>query len=132
MPARSVTDVQPASHATTAPLARACGVGVPGVLVAIAGLHAAWALGSPWPAASERELAERVLSERERERLDGGLPPAPLTWAVAIGVLGAATVDVIGGPRDPYERLDLTLYSPLCLALGAGTAIVARGANPTA
>ena len=37
--------------------------------------------------------------------------------------------DVAGGPKGAYQRLDLTLYSPLCLALGAGTAIVARQAD---
>ena len=36
--------------------------------------------------------------------------------------------DLRGGPGDTYERLDLAVYSPLCLALGAGSAVVARRA----
>ena len=54
------------------------------------------------------------------------------TWVVA-GVLllrgGAGPItDLAGGLDDRYERLDLLLYSPLCLALGAGAALVAREA----
>ncbi len=144
-------------------LTRVCGIAVPSVLVAIAALHAAWALGWYWPGGSERELAEYVLSSGERRQLDGGLPPAALTWAVALALAGAAAIvravgtgarsralrgaawsvaavflargvvflpsDVIGGLDDSYERLDLTLYSPLCLALALGTAIVLRGTD---
>ena len=138
---------------------------MPGVLVAIAALHAAWALGSPRPAAGQRELAERVLSQGGRRRLDGGLPPAPLTSAVALALLAGAVIvravasgmpsralrgaawgisavflargvvyiptDLIGGLGDGFERLDLAIYSPLCLALGAGTAVVVRCTSPT-
>lgn len=141
-------------------LARACGVAVPSALLAVAALHAAWACGWYWPASSERELAEYVLSRAERERLDG-LPPASLTWLVALGLACAAGVvralaagsrsralrsagwgvagiflvrglvylplDVIGGLGDRYDRLDLTVYSPLCLVLAAGAALVLRG-----
>ena len=144
-------------------LARACGLAVPGVLIAIGALHAAWALGWYWPAGSERELAEYVLSRGERERLDGELPPAPMTWLVAFALTGAAAVvrsvaggtrsrtlnaagrgvvaiflargllypplDISGGLDDPYDRLDLAIYSPLCLALAVGTALVLRGAT---
>jgi hypothetical protein len=141
-------------------LARACGLAVPGVLIAIAALHAAWALGWYWPAGSERELAEYVLSSGERERLDGELPPAPITWLVAFALTGAGAVvraiaggtrsralhaagwgvaaiflarglvypplDVIGGLDDRYDRLDLAIYSPLCLGLAIATAVVLR------
>lgn len=141
-------------------LVRVSGVAVPTVLIAIAALHAAWALGWYWPAGSERELAELVLSSGERERLDGGMPPAAITWVVALGLAGAATVvraaasgtrsrtrrgaawgvatiflvrgvvypplDVLGGLDDPYDRLDLAIYSPLCLALALATALVLR------
>lgn len=53
-------------------------------------------------------------------------------WGVS-GVLLARGVvyvpsDLIGGLSDTYERLDLTIYSPLCLALGIVTAIVTRDA----
>ena len=141
-------------------LTRFCGLGVPAVLVALAALHASWALGSYWPASSESELAEYVLTDGERHRLGGNLPSAALTWAVALSLAGAAAVvraaasgprprwlrraawgvgavffvravaylpsDLIGGPEDTYQRLDLALYAPLCLGLAAGTAIVLR------
>jgi hypothetical protein len=55
-------------------------------------------------------------------------------WSVA-GVLlvrGAAyiPIDLIGGLETEYARLDLAIYSPLCLALALGAAIVARGPRP--
>lgn len=36
-------------------------------------------------------------------------------------------VDLAGGLSTEVQRLDLLVYSPLCLALGLGAAIVARG-----
>ena len=162
-PARRNRTRPPADGTSIGRVARACGVAVPALLTAIAALHARWALGSPWPAASERQLAEAVLSSSERDKLDGGLPPAPATWLVAVALLAAAgTVrtaaagthsralrgaawgvsavllargvayipsDLNGGLDDNYQRLDLTIYSPLCLALGAATALVARCAS---
>ncbi|MBA3264625.1 MAG: DUF3995 domain-containing protein [Thermoleophilaceae bacterium] len=153
----------PASGALVGRHARVAAIAVPAVMLAIAALHAAWALGSPWPAGSEPELAEHVLSQGERQQLDGGLPPAPVTWAVALALLAAAAIvraaatgprsralrraawgvaavfvargvvyipsDLIGGLDDAYQRFDLAIYSPLCLALGAGTAVVARRAS---
>jgi hypothetical protein len=141
-------------------LGRAAGLVVPSVLAAVAALHAAWALGATWPAGSKRELAEHVLSSAERERLDGAMPPAGLTWLVALGLAGAAgavrgaargtrsrwvrrsawgvagiflvrgaafpPLDLANGLKDRYDRLDLAVYSPLCLALAIGTALVLR------
>jgi hypothetical protein len=141
-------------------LTRAAGFVVPSMLVAIGALHAAWALGVYWPAGSEGELAELVLSSDERERLDGAMPPAGLTWLVALGLAGAAgavrgvargtrsrwvrrsawgvagiflvrglafpPLDIANGLDDRYDRLDLAFYSPLCLALAIGTALVLR------
>jgi hypothetical protein len=47
-------------------------------------------------------------------------------WAVSAALIarGALSIpaDLSGGPRDTYQRLDLAIYSPLSLALGAGTA----------
>ena len=138
-------------------LGRACGVGVPAVLVALAALHAAWALGWRWPGGSDRAFAERVLGSGATEA-----PPSAASWAVAVGLLGAAVivgrtaderpsralrlatwavsgvflargalfipVDLVRGFDGIYERLDLAIYSPLCLALGGGAAMVARNA----
>lgn len=139
--------------------ARVGGVAVPPALAGLAALHAAWALGSPWPASSRRELAERVLSDGAR------MPPAWATWAVALGLGGAAGVvrraaagspsrrvrrltraiagvfllrgaagpplGLIRGRHGVYERLDLAIYSPLALALGAGAAAVSEVSQGT-
>ncbi len=39
-------------------------------------------------------------------------------------------LDVIGGLDDTYDRLDLAIYSPLCLALALATALVLRRTAP--
>jgi hypothetical protein len=118
---------------------------VPGTLVAIAAMHAAWALGWRWPGGSDQALADHVVGHGAE------LPPDWLTWLVAATLLTAAAtvragargrlrlaawavagvllargavyvaIDLAGGLEDTYSRLDLAIYSPLCLALGAGT-----------
>lgn len=138
-------------------LARLCAIAVPAALGAIAAIHAAWALGWRWPGGNDREFAERILGYGATEvppaaaswavavallgaaaivaKAAAGPPSRGLevaTWGVA-GVLlarGAISipVDLIRGFDQIYERLDLAIYSPLCLALGTGTAIVARRA----
>lgn len=55
-------------------------------LTGAAVLHAAWAAGSSWPAADDRELAELVTGSG-----DVGMPPRAASLAVAV-VLGAAAV----------------------------------------
>ena len=134
--------------------ARVAGVAVPGVLAALGALHAVWATGSPWPAASRAELSDAVFSQ------DEAMPPDWATWTVAgllvaaAGVVGAAARetprrglraatlalagvfglravayvpgDVAGGPSTTYQRLDLAVYSPLCAAIAAGAFAVAR------
>jgi Protein of unknown function (DUF3995) len=57
------------------------------------------------------------------------------TWGVSAGLLARAAYGIsaalAGGVDELYERLDLGLYSPLCLALGAATAAVAwRAGTP--
>jgi hypothetical protein len=99
--------VLPADEAPRAQqLGRVAGFVVPGVLLAIGALHVAWALGLSWPAGSERELAEYVLSSDERERLDGEMPPMAITWLVALGLTGAAGVvrGVARGTRSRWVR----------------------------
>lgn len=133
-------------------------IAIPTALGAIAAIHAAWALGWRWPGGTDEALAERVVGAGaelppepvvwvvaavlgaaatvvaavgagRRERF---LRAA--TWSVA-GVLIARgalyiPVDLIGGLDSIYARLDLALYSPLCVALGLGAALVARGSSP--
>jgi hypothetical protein len=134
------------------------GVAVPAALAALAALHAAWALGWHWPGGSERELAERVLSGGSQmppewatwtvaAALAGAAvivraaaarrPPRlvrRLAWTVAgvFAIRGVVylPVDLLRGLDGIYERLDLAIYSPLCLLLGAGTAAVARRPAP--
>ncbi|HEY8583136.1 MAG TPA: DUF3995 domain-containing protein [Capillimicrobium sp.] len=121
---------------------------VPGTLAAIAGVHAAWALGWRWPGGTDQALSDRVVGDGVR------LPPNWLTalvagtllagasavrgsasgaeglervaaWTVAGALLARAAVsvpmDLAGGLRTTYSRLDLAIYSPLSVALGAGT-----------
>jgi hypothetical protein len=117
-------------------------------LSAAAVLHAAWALGSPWPAADQDELADLVVGRRP-------FPSSALTWGVvgllttAAGITAAASTTAsqrrwvrtgarsvgtvllaraVGGlvvsrtqgveATAVYRRNDMRVYSPLCLVLG--------------
>lgn len=138
---------------------RPAGIVVPAALGAVAAIHAAWALGWRWPGGTDEALAERVVGAGaefppeplvwavaagvgaaatvvaavgagRRERF---LPAA--AWCVA-GLLiarGALSIpiDLISGLDSTYAQLDLALYSPLCIALGLGAAVVARGPRPS-
>ena len=128
---------------------------VPAALGTIAAIHAAWALGWRWPGGTDEALGERVVgagAELPAEPLVwavavilGGAATVvaavgagrrerflrAATWSVS-GVLIARgalfiPVDLISGLDSIFAKLDLTLYSPLCIALGLGAAIVARG-----
>jgi hypothetical protein len=133
---------------------RVAGAAVPVALLALAGLHAAWALGWRWPGGSDSAFAERVVSS-------GELPPDWATWLVAGLLVAAAGIaratargaaqplvragtwtlaavlltrgatflayDVANGFDTVYTRLDAAIYSPLSIALGLGAATVARG-----
>lgn len=69
----------------------------------------------------------------------GGTLSAPLpdglvragTWGVAVVLLGRGAFGLVesaaglGDHPASYRRLDLRVYSPLCLALGAASAVVA-------
>ncbi len=138
-------------------LARACGIGVPILLAGVAAIHGAWALGWRWPGGNDRAFAERVLGYGATEvppaaatwtvavallgaaaivRVvaagNSSLWLRRATWVISTVLLarGAISipVDFIRGFDQIYERLDLAIYSPLCLALGAGVAVVARRA----
>jgi hypothetical protein len=128
---------------------RLAALAVPGALTALAGLHAAWALGWRWPGGDDAAFAERVVGNGAE------LPPVWATWAVAAALAGSAVVvrraangargrvrvaawavaatftarglllipiDLVGGVEGPYEPLDLAIYSPTALAIGLGTA----------
>lgn len=141
--------------------ARVAAVWTPAGLAAVAALHGVWAAGWHFPGGSEEQLARRVLSSSSTAmppgwmswsvagalgasaaaisataRGAGGRPVRLVTWATA-GVLAAR--GVLGPVSDAftglgtYERLDLAIYSPLCLTLAAGAATVAwrAGRRPT-
>lgn len=136
-------------------LVRPAAVLVPAALGAIAAVHAAWALGWRWPGHSDDTLADRVVGAGAKlppdlvmwamAALVGGAATVvgavgagrrerllrAATWSLAaiLFARGALSIpmDLLGGLRSQFARLDLAIYSPLCLALGAGAAIVARG-----
>jgi hypothetical protein len=137
---------------------RLAGVAVPLTLAALSALHVAWALGSAWPAGSRDALAEAVLSSSEGMPPDwaswavaGGLigaavavrraargTPSTRARAAALAVAGAFLLrsvaylpsDLAGGLETVYQRLDLAVYAPLCLAIGVGTAAIVRRHAP--
>lgn len=131
---------------------------VPAALGGIAAIHAAWAMGWRWPGGSDEAFAERVVGSGQELPpvwatwtvagllgaaaatvwLAGDDEPAPwsrpATAAIAAMMLvrGAVfvPVDLAHGLEGPFDRLDLAVYSPLCLALGAGAGAVARRHAP--
>ena len=126
-----------------------------GSLFALAGLHAAWGAGSAWPFPDRRALADAVIGAADVPgpgacfAVSGALAVAgalvagwPAGWPVArkVGVTGVAVV--LGGrgalglagrtqlvsPSSGsvrFSRLDRRVYSPLCLALAAMSAMSA-------
>jgi len=126
------------------------------VLAAIAGLHVAWARGSSFPFADHDALAESVVGTEGvpssgacvavaslltvATALVAGAPIGPrrLRRAGVATVAGVLTVrgvaglsgrtDVLspGSTSARFRRLDRVFYSPLCLALAAGTASTLR------
>jgi len=137
---------------------RPAGIVIPTALSAIAAIHAAWALGWRWPGGSDVALAERVVgagAELPPEPVVWAVAALLGAAATAVAAVGAGRrepflraaawsvagvliargalyipVDLIGGLDTTYAQLDLALYSPLCVALGLGAAIVARGPRP--
>lgn len=140
-------------------LERTLGVAVPVTLAGIAAVHAAWALGWRWPGGSDEAFAERVMGNSELPPewatwavagvLGGAAGMVRATargsastvwragsWTVA-GVLlargaGGMGVSAASGLGSIYARLDAAVYSPLCLALGTGTALVAERTSAAA
>jgi uncharacterized protein DUF3995 len=119
-------------------------------LVAIAGLHAAWALGSSFPFRDRKGLADAVVGREEvpspsacmavaallvlAATLVAGALPIPkrlrtialrfvtavLTTRGVAGALGRTSTLSPGSDSSAFVRLDQRLYSPLCLWLAAG------------
>lgn len=132
---------------------RLVALAVPAALGALSALHVAWGLGSHWPASSERALATRVLGEAQMPPAAASLAVAAALLVAGVVVrraagsgasttvrraaLGVSAVlllrgvafiplDLANGLSEPFARWDLVLYSPLCLALGAGALFLAR------
>jgi hypothetical protein len=135
-------------------------------IYAFAALHAAWGLGSHWPAASAEALARSAVGTPGIRRMPrpasclavaallagiaswplfaAGLLPAPwprwLTLLAGAGIVATLLARGIAGytqawrrrfPEQPFAALDRRYYSPLCLALSAGTlAILIAGRTP--
>ncbi|WP_342076571.1 DUF3995 domain-containing protein [Yoonia sp. SS1-5] len=129
---------------------------ISGVLVGISALHALWGMGKWVPIADEAELARAFVGARGVTRMPGPIPcflvvaalvmVTVLIWLPPGGLrdailgLAAAVLILRGGlaytrlwrrmtPEEPFARYDRTRYGPLCLALGAGLAILIVGGN---
>jgi hypothetical protein len=134
---------------------RRLGVAIAAVLAADALLHLYWATGARWPATSEYALSVAVLGFSVDFR-PGLLIPLALVllagagtvlalvfrphwlWRVGTGVVTAGllvrgllgvvwAVPAFGSVPDGFYWVNLALYTPLCLALGAaGVRLVRR------
>lgn len=127
-------------------------------LAALAAFHGYWALGGQWPGTNDASLGETVVgpgaelppppavwavaglllvsaagvasaaSVRGPTRLARAVSWATGTALLARGALGLP-VSLLTGRGTRYGRLDILVYSPLCLALGAAVVLVARRAH---
>ncbi len=124
---------------------------VAAVLVVIALLHLAWALGLWTPIRDEARLARHVIGTRGVIRMPGAVPCALVAVALAfvaslpftpelpgqrILLILAGGVFVARGlaaympswrrltPEADFARLDRRLYGPLCLLVGAALLIL--------
>lgn len=134
--------------------AAAAGRLVPPALLALGALHALWALGSAWPAGNRDSLAHWVLGDgasippaaacwtvavlltvgagavhaAARGARSRHLPP--ILWASSAALLARGAVfppmDLTHRLASDFDRVDLAIYSPLCLLLGLGALTVAR------
>ena len=122
------------------------------VLAALAALHLAWAIGWWVPIRDETALVRTVVGTRGVTRMPGPVPCALVAVALAFLallpftpgfpgqrlLLAAAALVFLGRgvlayapfwrrllPEQPFSQLDRRIYGPLCLALGAGLALLA-------
>jgi hypothetical protein len=91
-----------------------------GALATIGALHGAWAAGAAWPFADRTRLAHAI-DGVEAEDFPGTVGSAGVSAVLlARGAVGFARPDVLpAGHLPPFARLNATVYSPLCLMLGA-------------
>ena len=116
------------------------------VLVALAVLHLAWALGHVTPMEDEAALARAVVGTRGITRMPGAVPCALVAMALTFCAIlpldpripgRALLMPVIAAvflargiapyvpawrrltPEEPFATLDRRFYGPLCLGLGA-------------
>ena len=120
-------------------------------LFGLAGLHVVWGRGSSFPFATKLELSDAVIGSRAvpspgacyavaaalfaASALAADAPVAPrrvrvLGRRVVVGVLSVRGIAGLAGRTDllspgsaspRFRSLDRRFYSPLCLALAAGT-----------
>ncbi|MFI6977440.1 DUF3995 domain-containing protein [Embleya sp. NPDC050154] len=133
---------------------RRAGTAVAALLTADALLHAFWAAGPTWPADSTEALSQGLLNAdvpftprvllplcallgtgavgvyaHSRDR--GGRTTALITAAVAAGLAVRATVGVVWAlgigtdPGSTFHRLNLIVYTPVCVAFGYAAARLA-------
>jgi hypothetical protein len=126
------------------------------VLAALAGLHVAWGRGSAVPFADRGELADAVIGRQQvpgpgacyavaaalgvGAALVGGVPGVShdrrragllgmagvLGLRGALGLVGMTDLLSPGSTSERFRRLDRRVYSPLCLALAAGSLAARR------
>lgn len=142
-------------------MVRRSGYAASATLAAIAALHVAWGRGSPFPFRDRDRLADAVIGSTEvppsaacyavavalvaASALVADVPVGPARLR-AIGRLGVAGVlgargilglllstELIspGSNSAEFQRLDRTIYAPLCLALSAASATAVRRTRST-
>lgn len=121
------------------------------MLSAVAALHLAWALRIWWPVTDEAQLARTVVGSRNIARMPAPLACAgvvaalsaaavwlwlPRHWLVSLGLAAMTGVFVLRGlvtytpladrffVEEPFRSLNRHYYSPLCLLIGAGLAVL--------
>jgi len=125
------------------------------VLLAVAGLHAAWGAGSVWPFPNRAALADAVIGATEvpspracfavsaalgtagaltagwparypgLRRAGIGAVAAVLAGRGALGLAGQTRLVSPVSVSERFTRLDRRVYSPLCLTLAAMSALSA-------
>ena len=153
--ARHRTRRSAADATTTMTIPNAAGTAVTAALTGLATLHAYWALGGSWPGHDDRSLAETVVgpgaalpptpatwavagllatSAAAMASTTAGrgprVPVLAITWATGVALLARGGIglpaSLASGLDTRFGQLDALIYSPLCLALGAATILVAR------